>query len=659
MLCEDEKWHPCAFLSKGLNDVERNYDVHDKELLGIMRALEGWRHHLEGATHELEIWTDHRNLQYFMSAKKLNRRQARWSLFLSRFNFHLVHKAGTLMKKADVLSRRVDHKRGVEEDNANITLLKPEYFRVCALRQGHLLIDGSEKAMLSKIRQCTDMDEEVVKAVREMKEGKKNIRGEEWVEEQGLILFRGKVYVPRDVELRTEIIRLHHNTSISGHPGRWKTLELVMRNYWWPGISKFVLQYVDGCDTCQRGKSYPEMPAGKLMPNPTPTSPWVDISVDFVTGLPEAEGYDAILVVCDRYTKQVHIIPTTTETSSLGLARLYRDHIWKLHGLPNTVISDRGPQFASAFMKELNKMLGIETKLSTAYHPQTDGQTERMNQELEQYLRMFVNYRQSDWPEWLAIAEFSYNNKIQTSTRTSPFYANYGYNPRMGFEPRRKAKVQSVEEFVQKLKSVQAEVEAALHKARDDMKKYADRKRMHAPQYKPGDKVWLSTKDLATTRPSRKLMEKQIGPYTITDVISPNAVKLKLPRSIRIDAPINVSRLRPYKPPTLPGQQITPQSPIEIEGEPEYEVEQILDSRLRRNKLQFLVKWKGYTNENNSWEPEENCSNAHNAIAKFYGEYPNAPRRIAKLQFENLEFRPYENYTEYTGQIISRLEVET
>ena len=118
---------------------------------------------------------------------------------------------------------------------------------------------------------------------------------------------------------------MHHNTPISGHPGRWKTLELVMRNYWWPGISKFVLQYVDGCDTCQRGESYLEKPAGKLMPNPIPTGPWIDISVDFITGLPEAQGYNAILVVCDRFTKQVHVIPMTKETSSLGLARLYRD----------------------------------------------------------------------------------------------------------------------------------------------------------------------------------------------------------------------------------------------------------------------------------------------------------------------------------------------
>jgi len=130
MLCEDEKWHLCAFLSKGLNDVERNYDVHDKEMLGIIRALEAWRHYLEGVKHELEIWTDHQNLQYFMSAKKLNCHQARWVLFLSCFNFHLIHKSGSLMKKADTLSRRPDHKKGVENDNKDITLLKPEYFQI-------------------------------------------------------------------------------------------------------------------------------------------------------------------------------------------------------------------------------------------------------------------------------------------------------------------------------------------------------------------------------------------------------------------------------------------------------------------------------------------------------------------------------------------------
>jgi len=156
--------------------------------------------------------------------------------------------------------------------------------------QGHLLIDGSEKETLSKIRKCEDLDEEVIKGLKEMKgEKKKSIRGDKWVEEQGLILFRGKVYVPSNEELRKEIIHLHHNTSILGHPGHWKMLELVMRNYWWLGIFKYVLSYVDGCDVCQRGNSFPEMPAGKLMPNPIPNMPWTDISVDFITGLPEAQ----------------------------------------------------------------------------------------------------------------------------------------------------------------------------------------------------------------------------------------------------------------------------------------------------------------------------------------------------------------------------------
>ena len=169
MLCDDEKWHPCAYLSKGLNDVEHNYDVHDKEMLSIMRALEAWQHYLEGTKHKFEIWTDHHNLQYFMEAKKLNRRQARWSLYLSRFDFTIVHKAGTSMGKADTLSRRADHKEGVEHDNENVVLLKPEMLKIRALRQGHLLIEGEESTLLSKVRKAKEFDEDVIKAVEELK----------------------------------------------------------------------------------------------------------------------------------------------------------------------------------------------------------------------------------------------------------------------------------------------------------------------------------------------------------------------------------------------------------------------------------------------------------------------------------------------------------
>jgi len=240
------------------------------------------------------------------------------------------------------------------------------------------------------------------------------------------MLKEGKVYVPRDEKLRVEVIRLHYDMPVEEHGGQWKTTELVTRNFWWPRVSREVKQYVEGCDACQRNKNRTQAPAGKLMPNSIPEKPWSHILADFIMKLPLVQGYDSILVVVDRLTKMAHFIPTTEKTTAGGLARLFRDNVWKLHGLPESIISDRGPQFAAGVMRELNEMLGIDSKLSTVFHPQTDGQTERMNQELEQYLRMFIDHRQEQWPEWLGTAEFAYNNKIQTSTKVSPFKANAG-----------------------------------------------------------------------------------------------------------------------------------------------------------------------------------------------------------------------------------------
>jgi len=194
--------------------------------------------------------------------------------------------------------------------------------------------------------------------------------------------------------------------------------------------------------------------------------------------------------------KMVHFIPTTEKTSAEGLARLFRDNVWKLHGLPESIISDKGLQFTAGIMQELNRMLGIESKLLTVFHPQTDRQTERVNQELEQYLRMFIDHRQEQWLDWLGTAEFAYNNKVHSSTKTSPFKANYGQDPRMGFEMRKKGKYEGAEKFVIKIKEVQEEAKVALRKAQEKMKKYADRKRAEVDEYKVEDLVMLSTKDL-------------------------------------------------------------------------------------------------------------------------------------------------------------------
>jgi len=240
----------------------------------------------------------------------------------------------------------------------------------------------------------------------------------------------------------------------------------------------------------------------------------------------------------------VHFIPTTEKTSAEELARLFRDNIWKLHGLPESIISDRGPHFTAGLMRELNEMLGIKSKLLTAFHPQTDGQTERVNQELQQYLRMFIDHRQEQWPEWLGTAEFAYNNKAHSSTRTLPFKANYGQDSRMGFEGRKKGKYAGVEN--KKMKEIQEEAKVALGKAQADIKKYADKKRLEAEEYKVEDLVMLSTKDLKyqlVRRRTEKLTERFVGPYKIKEIVSSNAVKLELPSTVRIHPVVNVSRV--------------------------------------------------------------------------------------------------------------------
>ena len=200
------------------------------------------------------------------------------------------------------------------------------------------------------------------------------------------------------------------------------------------------------------------------MPNSILEKPWMHILADFIIKLSLAQGYNSILVVVNRLTKIVYFIPTMEKTSAEGLARLFRDNVQKLHELPESITSDWGPQFVAGIIQKLNKMLGIESKLLTTFYSQTDGQMERMNQELEQYLRMFINHRQKQWPEYLGTAEFAYNNKVYSSTQMSPFKANYRQDPRMGFERRKKRKYERAEKFVKKMKKIQEEAKAALEK---------------------------------------------------------------------------------------------------------------------------------------------------------------------------------------------------
>jgi len=241
------------------------------------------------------------------------------------------------MEKADGLSRRPDWQEGVGKENEDRTLVKKEWLEARMLEE--VVIEGVD--ILDRIRKSKAVNNKMVKIVEEMKKANvKVLRNEEWREEDGLMLKDRKVYVLKYEELRADIIWLHHDTPVGGHGGQWKTVELVTRNFWWPRVIIEVKRYVEGCDLCQRNKNRTEPPVGKLMPNEAPDKPWAHITADFIVKLPLSRGYDSILVVCNQLTKMAHFIPMTEKTSAEGLAVLFWDHMWKLHGLPKSIISD-------------------------------------------------------------------------------------------------------------------------------------------------------------------------------------------------------------------------------------------------------------------------------------------------------------------------------
>jgi hypothetical protein len=305
--------------------VEQNYKIHDTEMLAIIRGLEEWRHYLEGAKHPVEIWTDHKNLEYFRVAQKLNRRQAGWSLYLSRFNFTLHHKPGRSMGKPDALSRWANYGSG-QGDNDNLTLLAPELFRIHTL--AGVRLEGDECNILREVwRSLKDdvQEESVAKAARELwkDKGRATVKSTEWSESDGLLMFCGKIYVPKDRELRCHIIKQHHNTRIAGHAGHFKTLKLISHNYWWPQMSCYIGTYVKTCDLCNWTKVQRQRPIGELHPSKTPEAPWEVISMDFIVELPESHGYDTIMCVVDSLTKRAHFTLMHTTINAEGIALLF------------------------------------------------------------------------------------------------------------------------------------------------------------------------------------------------------------------------------------------------------------------------------------------------------------------------------------------------
>jgi hypothetical protein len=311
-----------------------------------------------------------------------------------------------------------------------------------------------------------------------------------------------------------------------------------------------------------------------------PKRPWSDVTVDFIVELPPSQGHNAMIVFVDRLTKMCHLALTNTTCTSEQACTLYVNNVMKSHGIPDTITSDRGPHFIATFWKAFHEMLQTKAQLSTARHPQTDGQTERTNQTLEQYLRCFTNYHQDDWSKLLPFAEFTYNNTYHDTIKTTPFFANYGYHPR--FDPTvpgpATEKTPATKEFAEKLNKIHEELRAELKAAQEAYKEQADKKRKPHPDFKIGDQVMLSRKGLKTARPCEKLDHRKLGPFKIIEKINPVAYRLELPHTMQIHPVFHVSLLEPYVENTIPGRTVPPPPTTIVDGQEEFEVEEILDS---------------------------------------------------------------------------------
>ena len=622
---EDGVEHPVAYYSRKFAAPEINYPIYDKELAAIISAFEEWRPYLIGAQHRIQVITDHKNLLYFASTRTLNRRQARWSIFLADYDFELTFRPGNQHGKADALSRRSElelRPGDTAYDEQSQCLLTPAQVQISTT---YMLQD---ETLLGEITTATTADRfaQEIKACLEDPMSHRSPRDDldKFSIHDGLLLRDTLVYVP-DGPCRVRVISECHDSPLAGHFGVAKTFELISRTYWWPQQWKLVKDFIKTCEICSRSKKAHHRPYGLLQPLPVPNRPWSSISMDFITDLPPSEGHDAILVIVDRFTKMAHFIPCSKSISGPETANLILANVVRLHGIPDDIISDRGAPFISHFWKRLFQLLGTTTKLSTAFHPQTDGQTERVNQVLEQYLRGVVSYQQDDWTTFLPLAEFAYNNTLHSSTGTSPFFANFGFQPRFSISVPSGSVNPSAEERARRLKEIHQDLILELVNAQDRQMSSANNHRAPAPNFQVGDMVWLLRRNITTTRPCSKLDYTKLGPFRISKRINPVAYRLDLPSHYRIHNVFHVSLLEVYHPSTLPGRKHTRPPPIKLVSGDEYEVEEILDSKLVRRKLYYLVLWKGYPITEATWEPCNHLANATEAVSNFHLRYPRKP----------------------------------
>jgi hypothetical protein len=627
MLSQDQGngQQPVAFFSHKMSNAERRYPVHEQELLAILLALKEWRCYLHGSSHPITVVTDHMSLKYINSQPHLSNRQARWVEYLQQFDLTISYREGKDNVVADALSRRGDFKKEAEiEDAKEKSDVAPNIPRIKYQISAISHIEDGDPIFIAELVDATKNDE----ALRHLLEDPFKY-GYSVTEDGFLKNQQGLVVVPNNREVRTKILQEIHDTPTGGHRGIEKTVNKLSKLFWWSGMKDEVQQYIGSCISCQSNKSTNRATPGLLHSLPIPTHPWESVSMDFVGPLPVTDkGNDYILNIVDRLTKMVHIIPCRVTVTATQVASLFWREVVRHHGIPSSIITDRDPRFTSRFWQELWRLVGTKLKMSTAYHPQTDGQTERMNRTIEEILRNYIKDNGEDWDQHLTAVEIAINTSKQSSTGMTPFRLNYGREMKLPLEHALQHLDSSNNPSASdSIKMMNDDLESArknIVKAQQRQELSANQHRRLADDYKIGDRVMLTTENLSKL--AGKLTSKWIGPFKVLDVSPDRTVTLELPSAMRLRSnKFNVSKVKLYTSSKLdfPNRvQLNRPPPDIVDGEEQYEIEEIAGKRSVRigrgqYRTEYLVKWKGYPISESTWEAEEKLNNASEVVDEF------------------------------------------
>ncbi|XP_073050542.1 transposon Ty3-G Gag-Pol polyprotein isoform X1 [Primulina eburnea] len=571
---------PLAFFSQPLPQRHKKLPAYEKELIGLAKAVRHWRPYFWGNT--FVVRTDHYSLKFLLEQRITTSPQQHWVSKLLGFDFHVEYKAGSTNVVADALSRRDDAEGSLQ------VISLPQSAIFSTIREEHR--DMAElQPLIQKIQQGEAIGP--------------------WEFRDGLIWYRQRIYLPKISPSIASIISGTHNAN---HEGFQKTVHRISRDFFWTGMKRQVQEYVATWLICQRNKVELLKPAGLLQPLPIPQHIWADISMDFVEGLPVSQGKSVLLVVVDRLSKYAHFLALSHPYTAVHVARIFFDHVFKLHGLAETIVTDRDVTFTSSFWKELFRLSGSQLCFTSAYHPQSDGQTEAVNRIVEMYLRCFTGDYPTKWVGWLSWSEYCYNTSFHSSLRTTPFEAVYGRPPPrlLSYCPGL-SRIDSVDKELQTRDQVLGELKNRLLQAQNSMKTQYDATHREL-QFDVGDKVLLKLQPYrqksVAYRKNQKLGPRYYGPFLIVSRIGSVAYKLQLPESSKIHPVFHVSSLKKFK-----GNQeadpVLPHFPLDEENR---KPQAILDTRIRNGGHEFLVHWQGLAPSEASWE----------AVSAFTAQFP-------------------------------------